>query len=139
MEYLPSLTPSEHGQVRYYACGTFEDGQGDKAYMVVSGWADDSGFEYESGTEVLFQHANAWVPGPPVPHSNSKPWTTFATGYNLTPDRVLLVYGSEFDYNHNEYSEVFQLSPDAKSWLEMGTIERQYFGAAAANLTHLCN
>jgi len=108
--------------------------------MVMSGWTGP-GVDYEGATEVLFQHADAWVPGPPVPHTNTKPWTAFATGYNLTPDRLLMVYGPEPDYNFNgnQYSEVFQLSPDGKSWTGVGSIGRVNFAAAAADLASLCD
>ena len=108
--------------------------------MVANGWVSDGGLEFESASEVLFQHANAWVPGPPVPHTSSKPWTAFATVYNLTPDRLLMVYGPEPDYNNNnnDYSEVFQLSPDGKSWMEVGALGRSEFAVAVADLSSLC-
>jgi len=138
IEYLPSLTPSDHNSVHYYACGTFEYGQGNKAYMVMSGWRT-GGPEYEGATEVLFQHADAWVPGPAVPHTNTKPWTAYATVYNLTPDRLLMVYGPERDDNNNQYSEAFQLSPDGKSWTLVGEIGRVEFAAAVADLSALCD
>ena len=130
IEYLPSLTPREPHIVRYYACGTFEDGQGDKAYMAVSARVGMG----DSTTEVLFQNANAWVPGPQVPYPNS--WL-FAKGYNLAPDRLLLVYGSE-RMDEEELSEVYQLSPDGTGWMEVGSIGRLEFAAAVADLASLC-
>merc|ERR1711971_453953 len=76
IEQLPLLTPRVPSIPSYYACGTFEDGQGDKAYMVMSKWVGSNG-DRTYTTEVLFQNANAWVPGPQVPNRRS-----LATGYN---------------------------------------------------------
>ena len=100
--------------------------------MVMSAWVGNG--EWDSTTEVLFQNANAWVPGPQVPYPNS--WL-FAKGYNLTPDRLLLVYGSE-RMDEEELSEVYQLSPDGTGWMEVGSIGRLEFAAAVADLASLC-
>jgi len=75
-----------------------------------------------------------WVPGPQVPYPNSR---LFAKGYNLAPDRLLLVYGSERTYEE-EHSEVYQLSPDGTGWMEVGSIGRLKFAAAVVDLASLC-
>ena len=112
IEYLPSLVTARlHSQKTFYAGGTFKDGQGDKAYLVVGGWGVSDWWGLEFATEVLFQDAKAWVPGPQVPLPDYRPWTSTPTGYNLASDQLLMVYGSERDYDGYRYSEVFQFSP----------------------------
>ena len=88
-------------------------------------------------TQILYHNSDAWVLGPDFP----EPWAhldPLPSGYNLAPDQLLMVLEPNGYNQDNLSSGVFQLSPDAKSWVEIGTIGRKRFGANTADLSLLC-
>ena len=126
-EFVRQLSPPSNNAPSIQACGTFQDDQKETAFLIVTKTL--AGL----ATAVLNNGATNWVPGPELPRNDG----VFFHGINLSLDRLILA----FQPDHHT-TEVFQLSPDGKRWMALGSIEIETpissFVAAPTNISLLC-
>ena len=137
METLPYFYNEVHKS--YPACGTFQDDQGDTLLLVVSALS----FEvYPFVSFVLHSGASRWVTGPELPkgpYFGPNPIIDFnaLTSKNLGLGQLFMTFAhsgavfSDFD--------VFQLTPDGRSWMALGQFTGINLVAAATDLSLLCD
>ena len=126
-EFVRQLSPPSNNVPSIQACGTFQDDQKETAFLIVTKTL--AGL----ATAVLNNGATSWVSGPELPRNDG----VFFHGINLSLDRLILA----FQPDHHT-TEVFQLSPDGKRWMALGSIEIETpissFVAAPTNISLLC-
>ena len=112
------------------ACGTFQDDQGETAFLTISALS----FEIHPFSAFVLYNATAqWVVGPQLP------WRDYArtiTSSNLGLGQLIITFQDPEDW---VLQNVFQLSPDGKSWMSLGQFDGVYFDVAVADLSLLCD
>ena len=113
------------------ACGTFQDDGGETAFLTISALS----FEiHPYSAFVLYNGALDWVVGPQLPQ---RPFPELITSSrNLGLGQLLMTFADPDDLAQQE---VFQLTPDGKSWMSLGQFFGVDFDVAVADLSLLCD
>ena len=110
------------------ACGTFQDDQGETAFLTISALS----FEiHPFSAFVLYNGALDWVVGPQLPQRDY----AGLIGRNLGLGQLIIAISDPFTQQ-----DVFQLTPDGKSWMSLGQFGMDWNGyVAVADLSLLCD
>ena len=133
-EFLRSLSYFDSDLHRNFpACGTFLDEQGDTVLMTLSARS----FEMKPYVSfILHNGASDWVTGPELPQRDYAGLIWALIGRNLGLGQLIITFS---DPDHLTQQDVFQLTPDGKSWMSLGQFAGVDFDVAVADLSLLCD
>ena len=109
------------------ACGTFQDDQGETAFLTISALSSEI---HPFSAFVLYNGALDWVVGPQLPQRDD----AGLIGRNLGLGQLIIAISDQFTQQ-----DVFQLTPDGKSWMSLGQFDGVNFDVAVADLSLLCD